>query len=85
VVAARVSARTLLNDSSPLAIASEICGSDSSARATRTFSVAVWRVMPTRQASQSAQHAKPSSAQSPCRSLSASARRNSREAAVISA
>jgi hypothetical protein len=63
-VAARVSARTLLKEIRPRAIASEISGSDSSARAARTFSPAVSRVIPIRHASHSAQEPKPSSAQS---------------------
>ncbi len=83
-VATRVIARTLLNDSSPLAIASEMSGKSSSARAALTFSFAVPRVMPVRHASHSAHDPNPSFSQSRCRSDPARAARNSRVAAVIS-
>jgi hypothetical protein len=44
-VATRVNARTLEYDSCPVAMAAEIAGSASSARATRTFSRAAPRSM----------------------------------------
>ena len=81
-VAVRVRARTLENDTSPLDIAREMSGSSSSARAALTFSFAVPRVTPIRQASHSAHDPKASSAQSRCRSDFARAARNAR---VISA
>jgi len=65
-------------------MASEVSGSSSSASATRTFSLAVLRVTPMRQASHSAQDPKPACCQSRCPSHSATAARKARVALVIS-
>jgi hypothetical protein len=54
-LATRVNARTCENDSSPRDIAAPVNGSDSSARAARTFSRAAPRSIPVRNASQCAQ------------------------------
>src|SRR5687767_9603192 len=69
-VATRVSARTLAYESSPQENAWWISGSSGSRRATRTCSRAARGVSAQRQASHSAQEARPDSAHSPRRSTS---------------
>ena len=70
-VAMRVSALALEYPSSPFASASDSSGSSVSARATRTFSRAVWLSMPQAQESQWAQDSAPCAAQTSRRSSSA--------------
>ena len=70
-VATRVRARAFAYDSSPWAKASWISGSSGSRRATRTCSRAARGVSAQRQASHSAHEPRPSSAQRPRRSISA--------------
>ena len=82
-VATRVSARTFEYDSRPSPKAAEIFGSDSRARAVRTFSVAATRPMPHCQPSHCAQLAMPCWAQPSRRSNSANKIRNCAVAALM--